>query len=83
MIAVGSVFYQCAKAIVRSKLWDSATQVERSTLPTTVKILAELTASKIDADARCTLEDDQLFSHRRARPTGRFAGVTWWEYDRP
>lgn len=37
---------------------------------------------KIDADARCTFEDEQLFSHRRARPTGRLAGVTWWEYDR-
>jgi hypothetical protein len=37
----------------------------------------------VDADTRCTLEDDQLFSHRRARPTGRFAAVTWWEYDRP
>jgi copper oxidase (laccase) domain-containing protein len=45
--------------------------------------LEGLGVRKIDADARCTLEDDQLFSHRRARPTGRFAGVTWWEYDRP
>jgi polyphenol oxidase len=36
----------------------------------------------VDADSRCTLEDDQLFSHRRARPTGRLAGVIWWEYDR-
>lgn len=37
----------------------------------------------VDADPRCTVEDDQLFSHRRERPTGRFAGVVWWEYDRP
>jgi uncharacterized protein len=51
VITVESVFYQCAKAIVRSKLWDPATQVERSTLPTAGQILAELTASKIDADA--------------------------------
>lgn len=37
----------------------------------------------VDADTRCTVEDDQLYSHRRARATGRFAAVTWWEYDRP
>lgn len=48
-----------------------------------VRQLEGLGIRKIDADSRCTLEDDQLFSHRRARPTGRFAGVTWWEYDRP
>ena len=44
------------------------------------RALAELGITRVDADARCTFEDDQLFSHRRTRPTGRFAGVTWWEY---
>ena len=28
-------------------------------------------------DARCTIEDPALFSHRRERPTGRFAGYVW------
>ncbi|WP_285655030.1 peptidoglycan editing factor PgeF [Actinomycetospora sp. NBRC 106375] len=45
--------------------------------------LAELGVTRVDTDARCTFEDDQLFSHRRAQPTGRFAAVTWWEYARP
>ena len=45
--------------------------------------LAERGVRAVDADTRCTVEDDQLFSHRRERPTGRFAGVVWWEYDRP
>jgi YfiH family protein len=31
--------------------------------------------SAIDADHPCTLEDDALFSYRRAQRTGRFAGV--------
>jgi YfiH family protein len=44
--------------------------------------LTGLGIGKVDADPRCTVEDDQLFSHRRARPTGRFAAVTWWEYGR-
>ncbi|PSK91806.1 hypothetical protein CLV63_11987 [Murinocardiopsis flavida] len=28
-------------------------------------------------DARCTLEDPELFSHRRDAPTGRMAGYVW------
>ncbi len=47
-----------------------------------VRQLRDQGVTAIDADSRCTLEDDQLFSHRRARPTGRLAGVVWWEYDR-
>jgi PPOX class probable FMN-dependent enzyme len=43
VIAVERVFFQCAKAIVRSKLWEAQTKVERSTLPSTGTILAEIT----------------------------------------
>ena len=50
IIAVEQVFFQCAKAIVRSKLWDPSTQVERSTLPTPGKILAEITGGKVGGD---------------------------------
>ena len=49
-IAVDQVFFQCAKAIVRSKLWDPAIQVERATLPTAGKILAEITSGKVGGD---------------------------------
>jgi YfiH family protein len=45
--------------------------------------LAALGVTRVDTDTRCTFEDDQLFSHRRAQPTGRLAAVTWWEYARP
>jgi PPOX class probable FMN-dependent enzyme len=47
VIKVDKVFFQCAKAIVRSKLWDPATKVERATLPTPGKILAEITNGKM------------------------------------
>jgi hypothetical protein len=50
VIAVEQVFFQCAKAIVRSKLWDPASQVERKTLPTSGKILAEITEGKLGGD---------------------------------
>ena len=49
-IAVEQVFFQCAKAIVRSKLWDPSIQVERATLPTAGKILAEITGGKVGGD---------------------------------
>jgi PPOX class probable FMN-dependent enzyme len=47
LISVDRVYFQCAKALVRSKLWDPATKVDRSTLPTSGAILAEITAGKM------------------------------------
>src|SRR5580704_10857423 len=43
VVTVERVYYQCPKAIVRSKLWDPATQVDRKTLPTPGTILAGIT----------------------------------------
>ncbi|MEV4084436.1 laccase domain-containing protein, partial [Nonomuraea fuscirosea] len=28
-------------------------------------------------DARCTIESQELYSHRREHPGGRFAGLIW------
>ena len=36
------MFFQCARAIKRSGLWDPAAQVERSSLPSTGSVLAGL-----------------------------------------
>jgi len=38
---------KCTKAIIRSKLWDPASLVDRKTLPTPGSILAELTDGKM------------------------------------
>jgi YfiH family protein len=35
--------------------------------------------SAIDIDPRCTVEDHNLFSHRRDAPTGRLASLVWME----
>ena len=59
-IAVEQVFFQCAKAIVRSKLWDPSIQVERSTLPTPGKILAELTDGKLGGDEHDRLAPERM-----------------------
>lgn len=73
---------------VEAALPGSATTTRVGTpgLDLRVGLRARLAAhgiTRVDTDARCTVEDDQLFSHRRAQPTGRFAAVTWWEYARP
>ena len=43
-----SVYFQCAKAIMRSKFWDPATKIERSKLPTAGEMLAEISDGEID-----------------------------------
>ena len=45
VIAVRKVYFQCQKALHRSRLWDPASRIERGTLPTAGEIL-----SSIDAD---------------------------------
>src|SRR3954469_16260560 len=41
--------------------------------------LRELGIAAVDADPRCTVDDRNLFSHRRDAPTGRLASVVWME----
>ncbi len=43
VVTVERVYYQCAKAIVRSRLWDASTQVDRKSLPSAGTILAGIT----------------------------------------
>src|SRR6188472_3506720 len=51
VVSVDSVFYQCAKAIVRSKLWDPSRHVDRKSLPSNGMILAELTEGRLGGEA--------------------------------
>ncbi|MBV8747433.1 MAG: pyridoxamine 5'-phosphate oxidase family protein [Xanthobacteraceae bacterium] len=47
VVTVERVYYQCAKAIVRSKLWDPATRVDRKSLPSAGTILAGITSGAL------------------------------------
>src|ERR1700730_10878857 len=47
VVAVERVYYQCAKAIVRSKLWDPTRHIERASLPSSGTILAGITGGKV------------------------------------
>ena len=50
-IRVASVFFQCSRAIIRSKLWDPAAQITRDRLPTPGAILHQLSQAEIDGEA--------------------------------
>ncbi len=41
--------------------------------------LTDLGITAIDSDPRCTVQDHNLFSHRRDAPTGRLASLVWME----
>jgi polyphenol oxidase len=41
--------------------------------------LQALGVSAVAVDPRCTVDDTNLFSHRRGAPTGRLASVVWME----
>jgi len=60
VVNVEKVFFQCAKAIVRSKLWDPATKVERASLPTPGAILAEITDGKLGGPEHDRAYPDRL-----------------------
>ena len=51
IIDVQTVYFQCSRALLRSRLWDPATQVPRSALPSTGRILSDLTAGTFDGVA--------------------------------
>jgi PPOX class probable FMN-dependent enzyme len=50
VVRVDTVFFQCSRAIWRSKLWDPAQQIERSSLPSLGTIVADVSQSKIKAE---------------------------------
>ena len=47
VVTVENVYFQCTKAIIRSKLWDPKSIVDRKSLPTPGSIIAELTDGKM------------------------------------
>ena len=48
VIRVDTVFFQCARAIFRSKLWDPARHIERSHLPSLGTIVSDITHARFD-----------------------------------
>jgi PPOX class probable FMN-dependent enzyme len=51
VVTVEQVFFQCARAIVRSELWNPAHHVDPKTLPTPGQILAEMSENRVGGEA--------------------------------
>ena len=60
IVTVEEVYTQCQKALVRSKLWDPSLHVERASLPTAGKILAEITSGKLGGDEHDRLAPERM-----------------------
>jgi len=50
VVRAESVYFQCPKALVRSELWNPEKHIARKQLPSTGKILAEVTAGMINGE---------------------------------
>lgn len=48
IVTVETVYFQCQKALVRSKLWNPATRIERAALPSTGSMLQKLSRGAVD-----------------------------------
>jgi len=62
VIEVGELYFQCARAIVRSRLWDPAGHVDPKSLPTPGEILAAMSADRVGG-----AEYDRSWSERARR----------------
>ena len=50
-VTVERVYFQCAKALIRSKLWDVETQIDRRDVPSAGQILQAISNKEIDGQA--------------------------------
>lgn len=50
VVSIDRVYFHCAKAIVRSHLWDQATQIARECLPSTGAMHRRLSGGHFDAE---------------------------------
>ncbi len=51
VMMIEDIYFQCARAIVRSDLWNPAKHVDPHTLPTPGKILAAMSEDRVGGDA--------------------------------
>jgi uncharacterized protein len=51
VVRVDRIYFQCPKALVRSRLWSADAQIARSALPSTGEILEALSQGSIDGTA--------------------------------
>src|ERR1039457_3791232 len=50
IVHIQTIFFHCSKAIVRSKLWDEKSKIDRKSLPSTGTIIAEVSQGKLGGE---------------------------------
>ncbi|OZI63623.1 pyridoxamine 5'-phosphate oxidase family protein [Bordetella genomosp. 11] len=50
VVRVETVFFQCSRAVIRSRLWDPSTQLQRDALPSTGRMLRDLIGAGFDGE---------------------------------
>ena len=60
VVEVDTVFFQCSKAIMRSRLWDASQHIDRKSLPSTGTILEDVSNSRIVAADSDTAAPERL-----------------------
>lgn len=51
VIAIGEMYFQCARAIVRAELWNPARHIPQGALPTPGEVLAQLSDNRVGGRA--------------------------------
>jgi len=51
IVGVDTVFFQCSRAIWRSKLWDANQQIERSSLPSLGTIISDISEARVEKES--------------------------------
>lgn len=51
VMKIDELYFQCARAIVRSELWNPERHIDPATLPTPGQILADMTENQVGGDA--------------------------------
>jgi PPOX class probable FMN-dependent enzyme len=51
VMAIDELYFQCARAIVRSELWNPERHIDAATLPTPGQILANMTQNQVGGEA--------------------------------
>lgn len=59
LVTIDQVFLQCAKALMRSKLWAPQSQIERKSFPSLGKILSDQIDGISQRDADSVIEESQ------------------------
>ena len=57
VVRVAEVYFQCSRAVLRARLWEPESQVDRASLPTPGRILAEASAGRIGTEYDVGLQE--------------------------